>query len=75
MIGANLTDKATAEISYRVGGLDAALVVSKIGPMAGDGRHTMVKSGSYQGASFLSWTMRGQMYTIAAADARGCAVP
>ena len=32
-----------------------------------------VKSGSYHGANFMSWTMRGQMYTIASADARvGC---
>jgi hypothetical protein len=54
----------TAEISYRVGGQDATLVVSKI-PMEGDGRHQFVKSGSYHGSSFQSWTMRGQMYTIA----------
>ena len=71
VIGANLTG-GSAEISYRVGGLDAALVVSKLAT-EGDGRHTLVKNGSYQGASFLSWTMRGQMYTIASADARlGC---
>ena len=62
----------TAEISYRVGGQDATLVVSKI-PLEGDGRHQFVKSGSYHGSSFQSWTMRGQMYTIASADARvGC---
>jgi hypothetical protein len=54
----------TAEISYRVGGQDATLVVSKI-RMEGDGRHQFVKSGSYHGSSFQSWTMRGQMYTIA----------
>jgi len=54
----------TAEISYRVGGQDATLVVSKI-PMEGDGRHQFVKSGSYHGSSVQSWTMRGQMYTIA----------
>ena len=62
----------TAEISYRVGDVDATLVVSKI-PVEGDGRHAFVKSGSYHGANFQSWTMRGQMYTIASADARvGC---
>jgi anti-sigma factor RsiW len=62
----------TAEISYRVGGQDATLVVSKI-RMEGDGRHQFVKSGSYHGSSFQSWTMRGQMYTIASADAKvGC---
>ena len=62
----------TAEISYRVGDANATLVVSKI-PMEGDGRHQFVKSGSYHGSSFQSWTMRGQMYTIASADAKvGC---
>jgi hypothetical protein len=62
----------TAEISYRVGGVDAALVVSKM-PEQGEGRHQFVKDGSYHGANYLSWTMRGQMYTIASADARvGC---
>ena len=74
LIGAhvNRKGKPTAEISYRVGDVDATLVVSKI-PMEGDGRHEFVKSGSYHGANFTSWTMRGQMYTIASADARvGC---
>ena len=75
LVGANISRKGTtptAEISYRVGGVDATLVVSKI-PMEGDGRHAFVKSGSYHGASFQSWTMRGQMYTIASADAKvGC---
>ncbi|MCU1340135.1 MAG: hypothetical protein JWO19_5716 [Bryobacterales bacterium] len=74
LVGANVTRNGapTAEISYRVGSLDATLVISKA-PADGDGRHTIVKSGSYHGANFLSWTMRGQMYTIASADARvGC---
>ena len=74
LVGArvNRDRKPTVEISYRVGGVDATLVVSKI-PMEGDGRHEFVKSGSYHGANFMSWTMRGQMYTIASADARtGC---
>jgi hypothetical protein len=74
MIGAHVSRASvpTAEISYRVGDADATLVVSKI-PMEGDGRHAFVKSGSYHGTSFQSWTMHGQMYTIAAADARvGC---
>jgi anti-sigma factor RsiW len=67
LVGAYVNRKGntpTAEISYRVGGLDATLVVSKI-PMNGDGRHQFVKSGSYHGSNFTSWTMRGQMYTIA----------
>ena len=74
LIGAyvNRQGTPTAEISYRVGGQDATLVGSKI-PMDGDGRHAFVKSGSYHGSSFQSWTMRGQMYTIASADAKmGC---
>jgi hypothetical protein len=75
LVGAYVSRKGsapTAEISYRVGDADVTLVVSKI-PMEGDGRHAFVKSGSYHGASFQSWTMRGQMYTIASADAKvGC---
>ncbi len=74
MIGAHVIRASvpTAEISYRVGDAEARLVVSKI-PMEGDGRHAFVKSGSYHGTNFTSWTMRGQMYTIASADARvGC---
>jgi hypothetical protein len=74
LVGAHVSRKGTptAEISYRVGGMDATLVVSKL-PQEGDGRHAFVKSGSYHGANFQSWTMRGQMYTIASADARvGC---
>jgi len=74
LVGAYVSGKETptAEISYRVGGRDATLVVSKI-PMEGDGRHRFVKSGSFHGSSFQSWIMRGQMYTIASADARaGC---
>jgi len=74
MIGAHVNRGGvpTAEIAYRVGSVDARLVVSKA-PPDGDGRHAFVKSGSYHGANFQSWTMRGQMYTIAATDARvGC---
>jgi hypothetical protein len=74
MVGAYVSRKGTttAEISYRVGGVGVALVVSKI-PLEGDGRHEFVKAGSYHDANFQSWTMRGQMYTIASADAKmGC---
>jgi hypothetical protein len=74
MIGAhvNRAGVPTAEIAYRVGDADVSLVVSRI-PQEGDGRHQFVKSGSYHGSSFQSWTMRGQMYTIASADAKvGC---
>ena len=74
MIGArvNRAGVPTAEIAYRVGDADVSLVVSRI-PQEGDGRHQFVKSGTYHGSSFQSWTMRGQMYTIASADAKvGC---
>ncbi len=74
LIGASLTRSGapTAEISYRVGGMEAALVISKMAE-GGDGKHAFVKSGSYHGSNFQSWTMRGEMFTIAAADARvGC---
>ena len=78
LIGAHLarTGVPTAEIAYRIGDTDARLVISKA-PPDGDGRHTFIKSGSYHGANFQSWTMRGQMYTIASsgmsANARmGC---
>ncbi len=74
LIGASLTRQGAtaAEISYRVGGMEAALVISRMAE-GGDGKHAFVKSGSYHGANFQSWTMRGEMFTIAAADARvGC---
>lgn len=74
LVGASVsrTGVPTAEISYRVGKVDAALVVSKI-PIEGNGKHTFHKGGARNGTKFLSWTMRGQMYTIAAADATvGC---
>ena len=74
MVGVYVNRKGTptAEISYRVGDVNAALVVSKM-PVQGEGRHQFIKDGSYHGANYLSWTMRGQMYTIASADARvGC---
>ena len=74
LIGVSLTRQGTpaAEISYRVGDMDARLVISKVSS-DGDGRHAFVKSGTFHGANFQSWTMRGEMFTIAAADARvGC---
>lgn len=74
LIGASLTRQGVpaVEISYRVGDMDARLVISKAAA-DGDGRHAFVKSGSYHGANFQSWTMRGEMFTIAASDARvGC---
>jgi hypothetical protein len=62
----------TAEVSYRVGDVNVTLAISKADPAA-DSKHTFVRSGSYHGANFTTWSMRGQMYTVAAADARvGC---
>jgi hypothetical protein len=70
LIGASVIRKGSpaVEISYRVGDSGAALVISKAPPQR-DGRHAFVKSGSYHGASFQSWTMRGQMYTVASVGA------
>jgi hypothetical protein len=62
----------TAEVAYRVGDMDVTLAVSKADPAA-NSKHTFVRSGSYHGANFVTWSMRGQMYTVAAADAKvGC---
>jgi hypothetical protein len=75
LVGATMVSSKvpTAQISYRVGNTEATLMVSKADPAANT-MHTFVRSGSSHGASFQSWTMRGQMYTIAtSADARvGC---
>ncbi len=71
LYGARMVRKGvpTAEISYRVGDMDVALVVSKLGT-GGDVRHSVVAMGSDQGAKYQSWVMHGQRYTVAAADAR-----
>ncbi len=71
LYGARMVRKGvpTAEISYRVGDMDVALVVSKLGT-GEDVRHSVVAMGSDQGAKYQSWVMHGQRYTVAAADAR-----
>ena len=74
LVGATLVSSKvpTAEVSYRVGDMDVTLAVSKADPGA-DSKHTFVRAGSYHGANFTTWSMRGQMYTLAAADTRvGC---
>jgi hypothetical protein len=74
LVGATVVSSRvpTAEIAYRVGDMDVTLAISKADPAA-DSKHTFVRSGSYHGANFTTWSMRGQMYTLAAADTRaGC---
>jgi len=74
LVGATVVSSKvpTAAVSYRVGDMDVTLAISKADPAA-DSKHTFVRSGSYHGANFTTWSMRGQMYTVAAADARvGC---
>jgi hypothetical protein len=74
LVGATVVSSRvpTAEVSYRVGDMDVTLAISKADPAA-DSKHTFVRSGSHHGANFTTWSMRGQMYTVAAADARvGC---
>ena len=74
LVGATVVSSKvpTAEVSYRVGEMDVTLAVSKADPAANT-KHTFVRSGTYHGANFVTWSMRGQMYTVAAADAKvGC---
>ncbi len=74
LVGARLVSAKvpTVQVSYRVGDVEVALAISKADPAAND-IHTFVRSGSSHGASYVTWSMRGQMYTVAAADARvGC---
>lgn len=54
------------EVAYRVGGRHAALLVSKAGfPQQDDGKHRFLKCESVGAARVSSWTMRGQLYTLA----------
>jgi hypothetical protein len=55
------------EVSYRVKGRHAALLVSKAGPAAlgAAGNHRFLKCESIGGTRVSSWTMRGQLYTLA----------
>jgi hypothetical protein len=63
LIGASMVKGGRAEIIYRADGYDAALVVSKAASAAGDG-HRFVSRGN----GVASWTMHGQLYTVACAD-------
>ncbi|HYV62227.1 MAG TPA: hypothetical protein VE958_06110 [Bryobacteraceae bacterium] len=74
LVGATVVSSKvpTAEVAYRVGDMNVTLAISKADPAA-DSKHAFVRSGSYHGANFTTWSMRGQMYTVAAADTRvGC---
>jgi hypothetical protein len=61
-------------VAYRVGGRKAELLVSKASPAeSGDGRHRFLKCESNGNARVSSWTMRGQLYTLAYATMPGTA--
>jgi hypothetical protein len=62
-------DVPTAEVSYRVGDMDVALVVSKM-DSGKDVQHDVVVVGSDKDAKYQSWIMHGQRYTVAAADTK-----
>jgi hypothetical protein len=74
LVGASMVPKdvPTVEISYQVGDMNVALVVSKMGS-GQDVRHSVVAMGADKGVKYQSWVMHGQRYTIAAANpAAGC---
>jgi hypothetical protein len=61
--------KNRTAIAYRVRGHNAALLVSKVSPaFAVDGKHRFLKCESVGGSRVSSWTMRGQLYTLAYAS-------
>ena len=60
-------DVPTAQLLYRVGDMDVALVVSKMGS-GQDVPHSVVAMGSDKGTKYQSWLMHGQRYTVAAAN-------
>ena len=63
-------DRPAVEVAYRVGLRHAALVVSKAASnVPTDGRHRFLKCEVVRGTRVSSWTMRGQLYTLAYAGA------
>jgi hypothetical protein len=66
LIGASVLDGAggAVEIAYRVGGYQAAMIVSK-GPREAGARHREMHHSVQGGTKVVSWTMRGQLYTVA----------
>jgi hypothetical protein len=69
LVGARVVSKAppTAEITFKVGDRDVTLVVSKAVRTPGQVAHRFLTSESYRDAKVSSWTMRGQLYTLACA--------
>ena len=68
LVGASVvrTEKVpTAEIAYRVGSHDVALRVTKAEGAAAETGHQGLAG--IQGRKSASWTMRGQLYTLACA--------
>jgi hypothetical protein len=68
LLGAHVTAgrDSTAEILYQVNGRNAVLTIAKVDPkIGGDGSHRFLGGGTRDGARTSSWTMRGQMYTVA----------
>lgn len=56
----------TVEVAYRVSGHNAALLVSKASVMSsGERTHRFLKCESVGGTRVSSWTMHGQLYTLA----------
>jgi len=61
--------KGGFEVSYRVSGHNAALLVSKASSaMPADTRHRFLKCESTAGTRVSSWIMHGQLYTLAYAS-------
>lgn len=67
LVGAHSTPaKNAVEILYEVEGKPTVLTVAKVDPsLTGDSEHRFLKGGQRDGARMSSWTMRGQMYTVA----------
>lgn len=67
LLGAHSTPaKNAVEILYEVEGKPNVLTVAKVDPaLTGDSEHRFIKGGHRDGARTSSWTMRGQMYTVA----------
>lgn len=64
---------AGVEVSYRVSGRNAVLLVSKATAAEAQEKHRFLKCESIGNRRVSSWTMRGQLYTLAVAaigDAR-----
>ncbi len=62
-------DASGVEVAYRVRGHKAALIVSRATRDArADGKHRFLRCDSTSGVRVSTWTMRGQLYTLAYAS-------